>query len=184
MLIFLDLDGVLADMVRAAFAVHGRPRESLAGVGWDLPGQLNLSPAEFWFLLGFDFWRDLDWHDDGRKLFAGLEAAFAPERIFLASSPCQTPGCLEGKVAWVRQHLPNYERRLILTGAKYAIASRYKLLVDDHEGNVDRWREYGGKGVLVPRPWNRHAHLCDPQGNFDPECVLAEIEMLVAAEER
>ena len=64
-----------------------------------------------------------------------------------------------GKWAWIRDNLPIYLKRTIITQApKHLLARPDTLLIDDKDENVDGFREAGGKALLIPRPWNR-AHL-------------------------
>lgn len=172
---FVDLDGVLVDFVGGAMDCHGKsiPRSE---VRWDLPAQFGLSPEAFWAPMGDLFWRSLDWTEEGKSLLAGLERIFQPENIAILTSPCLTPGGVEGKVQWVRQHLPGYSRRFFVGGDKRLLAGITKILIDDHEKNVDDFVTAIGNGVLVPRPWNRRRAETDGEGRFRAADVLAEIE--------
>ncbi len=49
------------------------------------------------------------------------------------------------------------------------------LIIDDSDANIDKFREWGGRGLLVPRPWNTlHAtntkqHVIDEIGKLFQE---------------
>lgn len=165
---FLDLDGVLVDFVAGSLAVHGKslPPDD---VRWDFPSQVGFAddPGAFWAPLGHDFWAGLGWTTEGRAALAAAEDVFGPGNIALMTSPCDTPGSVEGKVAWVRRELPGYSRRLFVGPAKHLAAGPGKVLVDDNDANVATFMACGGFGVVVPRPWNgRRAEA--PGGRFDP----------------
>jgi hypothetical protein len=158
MICFLDMDGVLVDFVAGVLKHYGLPPATVVDT-WNFDLELcqkfALSRDAFWQAFGQDFWEGLDWTADGRHLLTCAEVCFGPENVFLLSSPCRTHGCLEGKNRWVARHLPDYQRRLFLGSAKHAFASASKVLVDDSDDNVARFRAAGGHAVLVPRPWNQ-----------------------------
>ena len=173
---FVDLDGVLVDFVGPALRLHGKDLAPLE-VRWNFPEQVGFTRetlGQFWDALDQPFWRSLPWTHEGRDLLRGVEAAFA-DRVSLLSSPCLTPGCLEGKREWIDLNLPReYGRRYLLGAPKHLVAGPGKVLIDDHEEHVDRWVARGGVGVLVPRPWNRRRAECDLLGHFDAERFVRE----------
>lgn len=170
--IFLDVDGVLADFVAGAFRAHGKYLEP-ESVTWDFYKQMGLEPAEFWSVANYDFWRNLMWTPEGPELLKLLED-IAGERIVLLTSPCDTPGSVQGKVDWVKAFMPQYKGRLMVGSAKHLVAGPGKLLVDDHGANVDKFREHGGQAVLVPRPWNE-LKTETVKGCFDPVAVASRV---------
>lgn len=156
---YLDLDGVLADFVGGALAVHRErspnPHVSYGECNWDFfEKQLGLDPFYFWSVLGREFWATLNWHRDGGLILAEVEKHFGSDRIAIVTSPCLTEGCLEGKRQWIRQHIPEYERRLVFCNQKELLAAPHKVLVDDSDRNIELFRAAGGYAIRVPRPWN------------------------------
>lgn len=181
--LLLDLDGVLVNFVRGAHLAHGR--EPVARVEWNFFEPWGMTPVEFWAPMGFDFWLNLTWTDEGRELLRGLEGLIPSDRIALLTSPCDTRGGVEGKVEWVRRHMPDYRRRLLVGPPKYLMAGPGKVLVDDHEPNVDGFLGEGGRAVLVPRSWNRRAdEACPTTNTFSVQAVLAEVERELRAAEK
>ena len=171
---FLDMDGVLVDFVAGAHKVHGKTYE-YKSVTWEFMKHFGVSNNDFWAPMGFDFWADLPWTKEGPELLRGLERYF-PESIVLMTSPCLTVGSVEGKVEWIRRNMPNYARKFFVGPAKHLAAGPGKVLIDDHDNNVDLFRLYGGNAVLIPRPWNRLADFA-PDGHFVPDDILHEIEV-------
>jgi hypothetical protein len=162
MICFLDLDGVLVDFVAGVLKHYGLPADRPV-TAWnfdaELAHELGLSREDFWQSFGEAFWSELGWTVDGLELLHVIEDCFGHDNVYLLSSPCHTYGCLEGKKRWVNQNLPDYRYRLFLGSAKHAFASSTKVLVDDSDDNVAKFRAVGGHAVLVPRPWNqRHGH--------------------------
>lgn len=84
-----------------------------------------------------------------------------PSPIILSASPEPYEEedhavCRSHKIEWVKEHLgEGMAQRTIITKSKlkqeqilmYPYADR-KILVDDHPGNIKRWREAGGIGIL------------------------------------
>lgn len=177
--VYFDLDGVLADFVGGSIRAHG-VADNPATTRWgDLENRLG--PAAFWGPLGFDFWSGLDIHPDGFELLEHVERIVGMERIGILTSPCDTDGCTDGKRAWVLKHLPDYYRRLFIGKDKSIHAAPNKLLIDDHDLNVDWFLEAGGWGVLIPRPWNRRHALVHPNVHFNVPAVLREVRYLLEA---
>lgn len=173
---FLDLDGVLVDFVGGSLDLHGKtiPPDQ---VTWDFPQQVGFSgtrAAEFWAPLGREFWAGLGWSAEGDKLLKGIESIFG-DNVVLMTSPCDTDGSVEGKVDWVKKNLPAYRRKFFVGPPKHLAAGPYKIMVDDHDANVDKFVSHGGKAVLVPRPWNRRRVMTDRDGRFSVAQVLNEV---------
>lgn len=172
----LDLDGVLVDFVRGSFVAHGKALP-LKGIHWDYWTQLGITEKEFWEPMGHDFWANLSWTKEGKKFLAYMELIFGVENITLLTSPADTPGAVEGKVAWIRRELPDYRRRYSVSAAPKASSScSARILVDDNLGNVEKYRAAGGPTILVPRPWNPRIAETDADGNFDVEAVAYEVD--------
>ena len=151
----LDMDGVLVDFVAGAAKHHGF--DPVVVDRWDFVEKVGLTTAQFWNPLNADFWAGLPWTPDGREILAAVEDAFGKENVCLLSSPCDTAGCMDGKLTWIREHLPGYRRRFLFGPAKEFAANGNRVLVDDSDGNAEAFRNAGGPVLLVPRPWNRLA---------------------------
>ena len=157
--IFLDLDGVLADFVAGAARLHGKDPASVTT--WDFFERWSLTAADFWNPLGREFWANLPLTPEAHQIVALCEQAVGKENICLLTSPCDTDGCPEGKRDWVKKHLPDYRRRLLIGAAKEFCATPRSLLVDDHDANCKAFLLAGGVPCLFPRPWNAYADRAD-----------------------
>lgn len=175
---FFDLDGLLADFVRGIFAIHGNNGLAITDVRWGLEAQLGIDPVKFWEPLGYEFWKGLQPYEDGMKLLQATEWIVGPQNIGLLTSPCQTKGCIDGKRAWVKEHLDDYSGRLFVGSAKHLFAGPGKILVDDNTDNVNKFTAAGGRSVLVPRPWNVRSSEVDENGHFDYAVPLEQIRSL------
>ena len=105
------------------------------------------------------FWQHLQYMPDGYDILRAIGKWFNVKDIYLLTTPMPNPESSTGKVLWIRDNLPEFIKRTIITQApKHLLARPDTLLIDDKDENVDGFREAGGKALLVPRPWNR-AHL-------------------------
>ena len=100
MIIFLDMDGVLADFCKGAYMVHGK--QQLAGQpdNWNFYKEWGMTPDEFWAAIeNEEFWANLDRFSWTVKLYEKCLELGDP-MIFL-TSPCMSPYCLSGKMLWL-----------------------------------------------------------------------------------
>jgi 5'(3')-deoxyribonucleotidase len=151
--VFWDLDGCLADFVRGCFAFHGKslPYDE---VQWDFDKQLELTPEEFWSPLGYEFWKNLPVLNDGAMVLNETVATIGLDNIGVLTSPCQTAGCVDGKLDWIRSNFPYLDRKVLVGSAKYLCSGPGRILIDDLGKNIEAWEASGGVGILYPQPWN------------------------------
>lgn len=157
---FLDMDGVLADFVGGACALMGveSPYARVPGRA-GLCELLRMHKPTFYGLLQEGFWAHIKPTSECFDIVAAVEAAFGAERVCILTKPIDTRGCMEGKRAWLRKHLPEYAGRFLMGKPKYFVAHPDAVLVDDDENNCDEFEAAGGHAILVPRLWNREFAL-------------------------
>lgn len=158
----LDMDGVLADFVRGVLEVHGRPSPYTDpnNLGkWHIPTMWEMTDEEFWDpLRGVDFWANLHPTSDCFRILRILENKFG-DNIRILTSPNLDPECPTGKLEWVRKHIPDYYRKILIGSSKEYCARHDHLLIDDNDHNIEKFTGNGGKGILFPREWNSHYAL-------------------------
>lgn len=179
--IFIDMDGVLVNYVAGvcrAFGVAHRPYPFPRG-DWDFFAHppLSKSADDVAPVMDHDFYAGLDWLPDGEEIVSRSEKKVGAANVYLLTAPWDTPGCYDGKLDWVRTHLPRYARRVLVGTPKEACSFPGAVLLDDSESNGRKFASAPdpGTAVLVPRPWNaRHAEACpdtfrvfDLDGLFD-----------------
>lgn len=161
-MIFLDMDGVLCDFVGAALRVCGR--EDLVGTSFpttfDLFSELGISEDDGWSKIdaaGRKFWSELDelpWTDELLALVTGSGLPW-----YLCTSPSLSPESFAGKLDWIRRKFGPKFSNYIFTSKKHLLADTGRLLIDDSEANVTKFREMGGTTLLFPQPWNSNRSL-------------------------
>ena len=171
--IFVDVDGVLADFVGEALAWHGLPRNTLI-TQYNLWDQLGMSQEDFWREIDREsFWSDLKPTPESGAVLLAADR-FAPGGVCLVTEPRPVPCSYAGKFRWLRhhcQHLPH----LIGPSRNFA-AGPGRVLIDDSDSNIDRWRLAGGNGILFPRTWNgNRAYAGDPVDYL--RTMLRRVEM-------
>lgn len=176
--IYFDMDGVLADFVDGVLKWFHRTDLMYDEVRWEIEQQLGVNPNAFWAELTYPFWRNLKPYADGMQLFKMTEATFGKHRIVLVTSPCDTKGCYDAKKAWVKQHLPGYEKRIITTTSadvRGGIGAKNRILIDDNNENIAAFLINNGHAIQPARPWNNSQLGKEGGGIFNPIAVYDEI---------
>lgn len=159
--LLLDLDGVLVDFVRGACRLHNQKSPYLDGYeGFYFNRHWNMSDPDLYTGMDRRFWQELDWTADGRSIFNLVDSHFGPENTCILTTPCPIDGCYDGKLDWIKMHLPKaYHRRYLIGTRKEFCAGDDRVLIDDRDENIDEFVAAGGHGLLIPRPWNRGRKL-------------------------
>ena len=166
--IFLDMDDVLNRWSSACFAkFYGAPPPSsffngyFERHGYDVLGAVNelcstqMSKQTFWDSFPREFWANVPVSDEAMILIGLCEQLVGKDHVCILTAPTLDPDCLAGKLEWIHRFMPKWLHRQFLVGScKQFCAHPEALLIDDADKNVDRFREWGGHAILVPRPWN------------------------------
>lgn len=134
--VFCDMDGVLVDFIKGYYDL----------TGYDMTGQHRTDPNFYEPInnAGYEFWINLEWTKDGKKLWNYIEK-YDP---ILLSAPTRKDESRVGKVDWVKRELPKTKLILRSPGNKKDFATPTSILIDDLSSNVDQWIEAGGIGIL------------------------------------
>lgn len=159
---FIDMDGVLDDFAAGYRRKYKIDLPDTAFTEEEFPKAVGKSIQEIDSELDWDFWADLPWMPKGHQIIHLLENSFGKENCYLLTFPSYSIRGPEGKIIWVRRNLPDYSMRLILATVKYVCAGPDAVLFDDKLRNVQEFENppdhsAGGRGVLVPAPWNQNA---------------------------
>ncbi len=156
--ILLDMDSVLVDLPAGLAREHGRELPFTFGepAGFEMSTLWGISATEMWAPCGRDFWRNLEPLPWMSELVNELELRFGRDNMCLLTSPTLNDGCVDGKLDWIRKHLPAYRRRYLIGPAKVFCAGSSSCLVDDRVENTEAFIESGGFAFTFPAPWNPH----------------------------
>lgn len=175
--VFLDMDGVLADLFTPSLEFHGYRFDAATYP----PGEYKLwkvagcSEADFWAFDSYEFWRELPKYDWADRLVTGLESRFGADNVCLLTAPTDHPECMGGKAAWIARHFPDYSRRVLYGHPKYFCAHPSTYLVDDSDDNCRAFFNAGGNVLKFPRVWNTLGERVDPVGY-----VLAGVDIALS----
>ena len=174
--VFLDMDGVLVDFV------GGLHRGLGLHYNCELypykAGQYDMFPSAVAATKGrhtldslhrlcytAPFWANMKWDRRGREILATIEKH--TDQVYLASYPMDHPEAWAGKLWWVGENMPAYKTKLLLmTAHKHILARPDAVIIDDRDDNVDKFISAGGKGYLIPQPWNSKHEIFDSETNW------------------
>ena len=151
--IYIDLDGVLANLVKKMKEITGH---TLSDSGYDNPAWKKFH-AEL---------------ESGKRLFAELELMPDAEELWkyvrrynpniLTATGKSFPEEVDKqKREWVKKHFSGYNTiyTVMASGQKAKFAWPDSILIDDREKSIIPWRERGGIGILHTSAENTIAEL-------------------------
>ena len=166
---YIDMDGLIADFIGGACRVHGLPLDRETAK-WDFYKEAGMPDEDFWKpLMNRDFWADLEPLADGLEMLDHLRRRIPPDNLCILSSGA-VEGSVDGKRDWLKKHCPDLVKGATFSTEKWRHAGLGKILVDDHDGNIEPFVAKGGIGVLAPRSWNKRA-----AEGFDAKKVANEV---------
>ena len=161
-MIYLDMDGVLVDLVAGMRKEYNLPEREI--LDWELPktypglpnGYLSVLPATFWAALPKTKWCD------------ALINYLYPQTFVLLTHAI-TRASMIGKVEWVHFHLGS--RPIAFSAQKGEhIGECSDVLIDDKDGNIEAWVKAGGIGILWPASYNKNSQYAN-----DPLAYVKEV---------
>ncbi len=155
--IFIDLDGVLCDMVGSALRVHNRQDvlETWVKGMYDIEDVLGIAKNHFWKVIdshGYEFWSELEPYPWMDQLYRA--ALRITDNVILCTKPSKAHFSSGGKHQWILQNFGSQFRNYIITPHKHHCSAPGRVLIDDSEKNIEEWRHQGGTGILFPQVWN------------------------------
>jgi 5'(3')-deoxyribonucleotidase len=102
------------------------------------------------------FWENLEPTSDLPQIRKLLEG----KKVKVITRPYNLVESQEGKKRWLKKHFPNAD--LVFTRSKHVFANPQTTLIDCRPAAIQAFKRFGGKAVLVPKPW---------QKNFKPRAL-------------
>lgn len=166
--ILLDLDNVLNTFSPFILSSLGCPigeRDYSAYprvVGYDLVGAANhllgkfkYTKTSFWKKVTREHWATIPRSDECDFLLEESARLVGEKNVYILTATTIDPDCCAGKLEWIQRFLPRWlHRQYMLSPCKEVPARPDYLLIDDDPNNVNKFRNEGGRAILVPRPWN------------------------------
>lgn len=151
-IMYCDMDGVLVDFISGANKVA---KDNNFSEEW--VELANKSQDFAWKIineLGSDFWMNLDWEKDGKKLWNKIKK-YNPIILsaypYSIEDPTVKTDAIIGKKDWIAKNIgDNDASKAIICSRdeKAMFAESNAILIDDMEKNIKEWQEAGGVGVL------------------------------------
>ena len=175
-IIYLDMDDVCVDFVKAYLRLIGSPLKRHQIDTWSLSGATGLTDEEFWDKIdaaGVMFWEELPvlpWFQDLYQLCM----EWSKGNVVFLTNPTNSPYAAAGKLWWIRHNFGKDFKNWIFTSEKHLIGSTGDVLIDDSERNINKWTGQtqeerlvnGKRGILFPAPWNSLSELsADPMAH-------------------
>lgn len=163
--IYLDMDGVIADFIERLLWQHGRgdlvakyERGEFPN-DWLLGGELG-TEEDIWKPVtkaGEYFWTEINPYPWTHEVVEAVRRTGLD--WYICTTPYTTPHSYSGKIKWLDKHIGKY--KVIMMKDKYLLAHDNAVLIDDNDRNCDRFEEAGGHSILFPQPWNENRNLID-----------------------
>ena len=161
--IFLDIDGVVRNWDSGVCQLFGLGDVLVRS--WDTIENLALERGvvktgkEFWEKQTSDFWAGLKMYQHAHDFLSMLEDLVGKKNICLLTAPTLTSA--GGTQKWIRKNMPYFfnSKQYLIGPAKHFVAGAGKLLIDDKDDNVIKFREAGGEAIVFPQPWNSMSKL-------------------------
>ncbi len=169
-MIFLDLDGCIANIGQAVANIYGikLTPESEVKYGNTLYKLMRLeTKKEMWDVINAtpDFWENIPPYSWCEALVDALQSI--DEVQILTLSPKADANASTGKVKWVDKHLREKKLRVNIVHDKYLLAGPGRVLIDDRNSHCKKFNKHGGKSILFAQPWN--------EGSYDADHIIRSI---------
>jgi 5'(3')-deoxyribonucleotidase len=145
-LVYVDMDGVLADFFGQLARHHGQTHWKKVGGGGIIVKTAAIP----------GFFRGLPKLDQADELVRGVKHIAGSYRILsspLSGSPENATNSAREKADWLREHFPGAlaPADTIFDHEKYKYAVQSdgtpNILIDDYHYNIDKWNQHGGIGI-------------------------------------
>jgi len=136
--LFCDMDGVVADFDKGFKDLTGHIPSDY---------ESKFGKTKFWSVIPTntpDFWANLEWMSEGEKLWNYIKK-YNPS---LLTAPSRHNSSRVGKQKWVDKHISGTPVIFKAAKNKQELAGANKILIDDREDNIERWKNAGGIGIL------------------------------------
>ena len=174
--VFLDMDGVLCDMVTASLKANNMKEGHDDITQWNIAAIAGISRTQFWKNIdkvGVDFWANLEPYSWFKRIRDEIRKLPPEIKTYICTSPTRSHHSYAGKRLWLNKYMPYTPS--FFGKNKFMLAGEGRLLIDDSDENCEKWVEYGGEAFLFPQPWNKARCLLDRR----EELVLSRIRSFI-----
>lgn len=157
----LDMDGVISDIFSGLLTFLNETYSRDVDIESYLSGGGTYDVGKFYGLSNKDLWEEII--PEEKKFWLDMPAfpwtlelynfLRSQGEVTIVSKPTKDPQCSVDKLIWLKRVL-NIDRDDVFLGAKKYLMAGNGILIDDYPGNIEEFRLYGGKAILLPSNWN------------------------------
>lgn len=145
--IYVDLDGVMADLEKKMLEVTGHQIQNKENDRGNPEDDQNWKKFHDEIAAGRPLFAEMDMMPDAQKLWDYIKK-YKPH-ILTATGKRNVLSVDKQKREWVQEHLPEHNTVYTVTGSKNKAKFAWpdSVLIDDRMKSIDPWREKGGIGI-------------------------------------
>lgn len=159
-LIYLDVDGVLANYVEGILRLTGEKAVQHDDIK-DYDIHKFISATQAWVeeqrdMWGGAFWENLPAYSNAKRIVA--EAMGLADHVCFLTTPSGAIESRHGKLRWIENHFgPGLDVCFAQLGKHHYAGCNRTLLIDDNPRTVLEFGQSGSAAIRQPRPWNSNA---------------------------
>jgi len=149
---YLDMDGVIADFITGFCNKIGHPEWVDQWDSWTFYQDQGISADLFWRLVkDAELYATLPKLEFADEIVGLLHYHFDSVTILSSCGYSNPIEIRRGKMVWLQENYPHLAKNPIFEHNKTKYCREDAVLIDDSGRNVKKWREAGGKAILVPQ---------------------------------
>lgn len=158
-LIYLDVDGVLANYVEGILRLTGEKAVQHDDIK-DYDIHKFISATQAWVeeqrdMWGGAFWENLPAYSNAKQIVA--EAKELADHICFLTTPSGAIESRHGKLRWLEEHFgPGLDVCFAQLGKHHYGSCERTMLIDDNPRTVSEFANTGSFALVQPRPWNNN----------------------------
>jgi len=153
--VMIDLDGVLVQWIGAVCGlsnidINDEDIRAELKAGEYVCDLGIITEEDMWSKIekeGTEWWENLELFPWTKKLVEEMEKL---GQVYFLTSPGECTTAPSGKMAWIKKHFPDYITKFICVKDKWLCAAKNRILIDDSEKKIRKFREYNGHAFLWP----------------------------------
>lgn len=157
-MIYIDMDGVLCDLVGQVENWHGVKIYNKSNYGkyriQEACQEIDDNKL-FDYFSCYSFWAKMPILPWAHYLVNAVEQidkeVYIMSRPWLGDGDVPAESCMQGKIAWIANYFPRYLGKLLFVDKKEDFAEG-SILIDDNMENCSRFAAKG-KTIFIPTPW-------------------------------
>jgi 5'(3')-deoxyribonucleotidase len=151
--VLLDMDGVISNFNHEIVKLFGLDPTKVIDT-WEVHETIGCPKEEVYKRMaeaGHDMWASMKPYERAKEL---IDVCKKYGELTICTAPTMDPYCASGKTEWLQKFFGKYFRDYAITPKKEKLANPFTVLIDDHDKNIKKFHDRGGKVILFPQIWN------------------------------